>query len=166
MGIFYFTFKNKLHNNIRLQRPHFATCGLWSGFSASPVLCCSWDISIADAIKNVWWKREAVPHLCFHVEKSRIFFKDLFIIITKCTVAVFGYNRRENVRSHCRWLWATMWLLGSELRTFGREVGALNHWAISPAPDLYLIPQQCKVFFLILFLSFWDKVSLSRSCWP
>jgi hypothetical protein len=27
-----------------------------------------------------------------------------------------------------------MWLLGFELRTFGRAVGALNHWAISPAP--------------------------------
>jgi hypothetical protein len=31
-------------------------------------------------------------------------------------------------------LWATMWLLGIELRTFRRAVGALNHWAISPAP--------------------------------
>jgi hypothetical protein len=27
-----------------------------------------------------------------------------------------------------------MWLLGFELRTFGRAVGALNCWAISPAP--------------------------------
>jgi hypothetical protein len=27
-----------------------------------------------------------------------------------------------------------MWLLGFELRTSGRAVGALNHWAISPAP--------------------------------
>jgi hypothetical protein len=27
-----------------------------------------------------------------------------------------------------------MWLLGIELRTFGRAVGALNHQAISPAP--------------------------------
>jgi len=27
-----------------------------------------------------------------------------------------------------------MWLLGIELRTSGRAVGALNHWAISPAP--------------------------------
>jgi hypothetical protein len=26
-----------------------------------------------------------------------------------------------------------MWLLGFELRTFGKAVGALNHWAISPA---------------------------------
>jgi hypothetical protein len=27
-----------------------------------------------------------------------------------------------------------MWLLEFELRTFGRAVSALNHWAISPAP--------------------------------
>jgi hypothetical protein len=27
-----------------------------------------------------------------------------------------------------------MWLLGIELRTFGKAVGALNHGAISPAP--------------------------------
>jgi len=39
----------------------------------------------------------------------------------------------ENIGSHYRWLWATMWLLGIELRTSGRAVSALNHWAISPA---------------------------------
>jgi hypothetical protein len=31
-----------------------------------------------------------------------------------------------------------MWLLGFELRTFGRTVSALNHWAISLAPLMYL----------------------------
>jgi hypothetical protein len=36
---------------------------------------------------------------------------------------------------YVRWLWATMWLLGFELRTFRRAVSALNHWAISPAPS-------------------------------
>jgi hypothetical protein len=41
----------------------------------------------------------------------------------------------EGTRSHYRWLWATMWLLGIELRTSGRAVGALNRWAISPAPE-------------------------------
>jgi hypothetical protein len=40
----------------------------------------------------------------------------------------------EGIRSHYRWLWATMWLLGIELRTSGRAVSALNHWVISPAP--------------------------------
>ena len=55
----------------------------------------------------------------------------LFIIF-KYTVAVFRCT--EGIRSHHGWLWATMWLLGFELRTFRRAVGALNHWAISPAP--------------------------------
>ena len=36
-------------------------------------------------------------------------------------------------RSHYRWLWATMWLLGIELRTFRWAGSTLNHWAISPA---------------------------------
>jgi hypothetical protein len=39
----------------------------------------------------------------------------------------------ESVRSHYRWLWATTWLLGFELRTFRRVVSVLTHWAISPA---------------------------------
>jgi hypothetical protein len=44
----------------------------------------------------------------------------------------------EGIRSHYRWLWAIMWLLGMELRTSGRTVvGALNHWAISPAPECW-----------------------------
>jgi hypothetical protein len=29
-----------------------------------------------------------------------------------------------------------MWLLGFELRTFGRAIGAFNHGAISPALDM------------------------------
>ena len=41
----------------------------------------------------------------------------------------------EGIRSHYGWLWATMWLLGIELRTSGGTVCALNHWAISPAQD-------------------------------
>jgi hypothetical protein len=52
--------------------------------------------------------------------------------LCKYTVAVFRHTRRGH-RSHYRWLWATMWLLGIELRTFGRAVSALNHWAIAPA---------------------------------
>ena len=43
--------------------------------------------------------------------------------------------RREH-RSHYWWLWATMWLLGIELRTFRKAGSALNQWAISPAQFL------------------------------
>ena len=57
--------------------------------------------------------------------------KDLFIM-HKYTVDVFGHTRR-GVRSHYRWLWATMWLLGIEFRISRIAVSALNQWAISPA---------------------------------
>jgi hypothetical protein len=39
----------------------------------------------------------------------------------------------EGIRSHYRWLWATMSLLGIELRTSEVVVSALNCWAIFPA---------------------------------
>ena len=34
-----------------------------------------------------------------------------------------------------------MWLLGFELRISRRAVSALNHWAISPAPNFPLLQQ-------------------------
>jgi hypothetical protein len=51
----------------------------------------------------------------------------------------------EGIRSHYRWLWATMWVLGIELRTCGRAASAHNLWAISPAQD--------QIFLLIYFKS-------------
>ena len=44
----------------------------------------------------------------------------------------------EGIGCQYRWLWATMWFVGFELRTSGRAVGALNRWAISPAPTIHL----------------------------
>jgi len=52
----------------------------------------------------------------------------------------------EVIGSHYRWLWVTMWFLGFELRTSGRAVSALNHWAISPAPNLYVFRVVLYVF--------------------
>ena len=48
-----------------------------------------------------------------------------------------------------RWLWATMWMLGFELRTSGRALSALNRWAISLAP-IYTFKNyfMCGFFFL------------------
>ena len=46
------------------------------------------------------------------------------------------------------WLWATMCLLEFELRTFGRAVGALNRWAISPPPRYFLFTFQMMSPFL------------------
>jgi hypothetical protein len=57
----------------------------------------------------------------------------------------------EGIRSHYRWLWATMWLLGIELRTSGRAIGALNRWAISPALHFFffrLAPTNLKLVLL------------------
>ena len=62
--------------------------------------------------------------------------EDLFIIICKYTVAVFRHTPEKGIRAHYGWLWATMWLLRFELRTFGRAVSALNRWAIPPALEL------------------------------
>lgn len=42
----------------------------------------------------------------------------------------------EGVRFHYRCLCVTMWLLGIELGTSGKAVGAFNHWVISPVPFL------------------------------
>ena len=41
----------------------------------------------------------------------------------------------EGIRTCYRWLWATMLLLGIELRTSWRAVSALTLWAISPARE-------------------------------
>ena len=43
----------------------------------------------------------------------------------------------QGTRSQYKWLWSTMWLLGIELRIFGRAVIAFNRWAISPAPGVF-----------------------------
>jgi hypothetical protein len=61
--------------------------------------------------------------------------QDLFIFMS--TVSLSSYTQEKSIRSHYRWLQATMWLLGIELRTFGRAIRALNHWAISPAPNTW-----------------------------
>jgi len=53
----------------------------------------------------------------------------------------------EDIGSLYRWLWATMWLLGIELRTSGRAVGALNHWVTSPA--LFLFLKRCYFYMCV-----------------
>ena len=50
------------------------------------------------------------------------------------TLSLSSDTAEEGIGSHYRWLWATMWFLGIELRTFERAVSALNCWAISPVP--------------------------------
>ena len=59
------------------------------------------------------------------------FSKDLLCI--QRSSSMYARRPEQGTRSHYRWLWATMWLLGIELRTSGRAASALNRWAISPA---------------------------------
>ena len=61
-------------------------------------------------------------------------FLDVFILCIWVHCSCLQTHQKRASDPHYRWLWATMWLLGIELRTSGRATGALNHWAISPAP--------------------------------
>jgi hypothetical protein len=78
----------------------------------------------------------------------------------------------EGVRSHYRWLWATMWLLGIELRTSGRAVGAFNRWAISPAPiTTFLGPsiQNTSCYYILFYKDFFKLfifIYLHFKCYP
>ena len=57
---------------------------------------------------------------------SFFFLKDLFIYFMYMNITVAGFRPpEEGIGSHNKWLWATMWLLGIELRTSGRTVSAL-----------------------------------------
>jgi hypothetical protein len=86
------------------------------------------------------------------------FFKDLFYA-HEYIVAVF-----RHIRSHSRWLWATKWLLRIEVRTSGRAVSALNHWATSPAWE----PIFLKIFssFTFQMLSWKSPIPFPLPCSP
>ena len=91
--------------------------------------------------------------------------KELFIIICKYTVAVFRHTRRGSqclLRLVVGWLWATMWLLGFELRTSVSAGSFLNHWAISPAQKGYFFKQILLTnnsFMWLVFLQLIEKLS-------
>ena len=61
------------------------------------------------------------------------------------TILLPSDTPEEGIGSHYRWLWATTWLLGIELRTFGRAVSALNCWTDSPVLSLV------SYFYICLF---------------
>jgi hypothetical protein len=75
----------------------------------------------------------------------------IYLLLYISTLYLSSDAPEEGIRSNYGWLWATMWFLGFELRTFGRAVRALTHWAISPAQKI--------LFFFFLFLVFQDRVS-------
>ena len=68
------------------------------------------------------------PYSC-----SFLFIVFIYLFMYVSILSLSTDTPEMGIGSHYRWLWATMWLLGFELRTSGRSVSALNHWAISPA---------------------------------
>ena len=60
-----------------------------------------------------------------------------YILLYVSTLQLSLDTPEEGEKYHYGWLWLTMWLLGFELRTFSRAVGALTHWASSPALPLF-----------------------------
>jgi hypothetical protein len=78
--------------------------------------------------------------VCNKIGVLVFFFKDLFIFyLYEYTAAVFRHTLEECIRSHCKWLWATVLLLRIELRNSRGAVSALNRWAISPALVLFFL---------------------------
>jgi len=81
-----------------------------------------------EAIKACW------DQAFFFFKRKKIY---VCVCVCVCYVCICmslsSDTPEEGIRSDYRWLWATMWLLGIELRTPGRAVVALNHWAIPPA---------------------------------
>jgi hypothetical protein len=82
---------------------------------------------------------------CFQVRLfNKRFSKRIYLFyVYKYSICMYNFIL-EGIRSHYRWLWATMWLLGSELRTSGRAASALNRWAISPASLQTFQAQMCS----------------------
>jgi hypothetical protein len=75
-----------------------------------------------------------------------------FIILHICIICISAHSSctpEESIRSHHRWLWATMWLLRIELGTSGKASSALNLWAISPAPQVF------NNFFFVVVVKHW-----------
>jgi hypothetical protein len=89
---------------------------------------------------------------CMFLQNFLSIFKDLFIyLMHMSTLSLSSDTPEEGVRSHYRWLWATMWLLGIELRTSGKAVSALN---TSPDPVYqFLIFAYLLWKFYIIWLS-------------
>jgi hypothetical protein len=98
--------------------------------------------------KNQKTKRNKSGYMYFNLYKTVIifyfflffyfyfyFFLRFIYLLYVSTLWLSSDTPEEGIRSCYRWLWATIWLLGFELMTFGRTVGAFTRWAISPAPS-------------------------------
>ena len=66
-------------------------------------------------------------------EKTNFFFLRFIYCMYVSTLLLSSDIPEKGIRCHYRWLRATMWLLGIELRTSRKAASAFNPWAISPA---------------------------------
>ena len=124
--------ENKKHLGVPglIQR---ARSDLWQGLTKHQRGARYWrcsgkclELRMAD---NKLWQTA----LTFSLLSLKYFLFFIYLLCIQYSVCVYVCRPEDGTRPHYRWLWATMWLLGIELRTFGRAGNALNHWAISPA---------------------------------
>jgi hypothetical protein len=80
-----------------------------------------------------------------NANKTDSFFKQFVLCMS--TMLRSSNTPVEGIRFYYRWLWATMELLGIELRTSGRAVSALNCWAISPPQNrFFCFPDRVSLY--------------------
>jgi hypothetical protein len=60
-------------------------------------------------------------------------------------ICMYACMPEEGIKSPYRWLWVTMWLVGTKLRNCGGAASALKRWTISLAPS-------AAYFILIFFI--------------
>ena len=95
--------------------------------------CCGWPCSLQSLLSLA----------------QRFYLLLLYISTLKLT----SDAPEEGLRSYYGWLWATMLLLGFELRISRRAVSGLTHWAISPAP--------ASNFWLLWMIVLWTWLHLA-----
>jgi hypothetical protein len=108
---------------------------IWDAFLGCPhVVCSSFKSShLITVMPPSLYCRLSISFLFFF---THFFLRFIYYMCVHCSCL---QTLQKRASDFCYgWLWATMWLLGFELWTFGRAVGALNRWAISPAPGCLL----------------------------
>ena len=93
---------------------------------------------------------------CFSFSDRKLtpLLKYFFIYFTYVSTLLLSSDTPdEGVGSHYRWLWATKWLLGIELRTLGRVF-------LTTEPSLLLLPGPNPSFFHDVMLTYmWSIIS-------
>lgn len=101
----------------------------------------------------LWGDWHSTQILCQSMSTAAV----IFAALNEYTVAVFSHTRRGRYW----WLWITMWLLRTELRSSAQIVNALSHWAIYP-DHLFI-----RFFFTIqvsfIYWQSWDLIETGQS---